>query len=90
MCKEDAPEHQAFNWQIWGEEILNTKSDSWISFGKAGELSPVGDEFCGGPLHRENISWKVLDLTPGSFTIWFFWCETPRDPITLSDDDWGV
>ena len=50
MCKEDAPEHQTFNWQIWGEEILNTKSDSWISFGKAGELQGVGDESRVGPL----------------------------------------
>eukprot|EP00435_Cladocopium_sp_Y103_P015899 s135_g3.t3 len=40
VCKEHAPEHQNFNWQIWGEEILNTKrdmcnfSDSWWMDGR--------------------------------------------------------
>ncbi|CAK9015030.1 unnamed protein product [Durusdinium trenchii] len=27
VCREEAPEHQSFNWKIWDEEILNTKKD---------------------------------------------------------------
>lgn len=27
VCREEAPEHQSFNWKIWDEEILNTKKE---------------------------------------------------------------
>ena len=51
VCQVGSPNHQNFNWEVWGEEILNTdtdicgSSDSWWSDGRCsraivGNLTP--------------------------------------------------